>query len=521
VLPSNLLRVRFMRGQAVRPIYAQLNAGTLSLAERVIGSFEKGVRSRKGELNERLRAFEDEGFDYRLVRGLSTLLERRCVFEADSPAVNPMGARTAVFEEASRVKVVSAEERERVIQGVATSLKVQQEALEKALYSDVEEELILRKFDSIEPEPLVKHYNLSLTQTLLFKSLRMEFTATGNWKNILRAAKRLGLMYSIERNDGGYTASLDGPLSLFRMTDRYGTSMAKLLPHIVASEKWRLKADILGRSRDRIFSFELDSGEAKGLIEEIAYETLETRAQGPYDSAVEERFARSFNAYGSGWLLRREPEPLLAGRHLLIPDFSFQKQGMKVYLEIVGFWTQEYLERKINKLATITDVDMIVAVDESLACSKLQRLGGKVIYYTKNVPIRPIIEHLATRERAVVEGEAETVKIKTMRLSGDIVSISDIAREHGVSVEAVKRAVQNLEFEGYKRIGEHYVSNIKLTELATKLSGLEKLSDALTAIEPYVIDPYRVLEALGYTITWGGLDLQRSRIRKTSPRNIQ
>ena len=45
---------------------------------------------------------------------------------------------------------------------------------------------------------------------------------------------------------------------------------------------------------------------------------------------------------------------------MLIPDFGFEKEGLKVYLEVVGFWTPDYLERKIRKLSSIAGVDMII-----------------------------------------------------------------------------------------------------------------------------------------------------------------
>jgi hypothetical protein len=45
--------------------------------------------------------------------------------------------------------------------------------------------------------------------------------------------------------------------------------------------------------------------------------------------------------------------------------------------------------------------------------------------------------------------------------------------------------------------------------------GIEKLSDALEAVEAHDIkEPYQVIEALGYSITWNGLDIEKSRIRK-------
>lgn len=405
--------------------------------------------------------------------------------------------------------------RERVMRDVALKLNLSPDTLEKSLWSDVEEELILNKFDPLYPSALIKYYNLSLAQTTLFKSLRMEFTASGNWKNIFRAVKRLGLMYHVEQVSEGYNVSVDGPLSLFKMTDRYGTSLAKLLPQIVRAESWRLKADILDRKKSRIFSFEAKSDDVKDIIEDLKREDLLHPQL--YDSTVEERFAKRFNSYNTGWALRREPEPLLAGRYVLIPDFSFEKYGVKVYLEVVGFWTQEYLERKISKLSALTNIDILVAADESLACSKLQKLRAKVIYYTKDVPLRPILDHLRELEEAIMERQAEALRSKGIRLKGEVVGIEDLAVTYDVSPESVRRALRSFDVNGYRRIGDYYVKEDRVEELREKIEsiGEAKLSEALALIEAYGLkNPQQVLETLGYTIIWEGLDYEKSRIRR-------
>jgi hypothetical protein len=55
----------------------------------------------------------------------------------------------------------------------------------------------------------------------------------------------------------------------------------------------------------------------------------------------------------------------------------------------------------------------------------------------------------------------------------------------------------------------------KLEEIGDRLSSIEKLSEVLAVIEEYNIrDPYQVIEALGYTVRWNGLDLEKSRIFK-------
>ncbi len=523
MLPSNLLRARISRGK-IRPVYVNIDPEAVALATRIIGDFKAGVGKRKGELLERLKGIEDEGHDFKLVRGMSALLERRCRFEVESET-NPMAARMAVFEAASRAKATSYDETKAVIRSVSTRLGISPEALERALFSDLEDELMMRGFVPLSAELLIKRYNLSLMQTLLFKSLRVEFTASGNWKNIFREVKRQGLMYSVEEQHPDYRVSLDGPLSLFRFTERYGTSIAKVLPRIVASGKWSVKAEILARNRGgRVYTFEANGGEVNDLIvtdrDEEKAEASGRQASG-FDSTVEERFAKAFlTSYGSmGWVLRREPEPLVAGTHVLIPDFSLEKHTVKVYVEIVGFWTSEYLERKLRKLKSVEGVDMIIAADESLACSKLERLRVKadVIYYKKDVPLKQIVEHLKERESAILRAQASGIEKDSITLKGDVVTLEDIAKEKGVSLEAVGLALQDFRPSGYDRVGNLFISEGKLRELDERLGKIKKLTEALAMIESSGVrerEASKVLDSLGYTSVWEGMAVDEVRISK-------
>jgi len=538
--------VKISRGK-ILPAFVAVDPDAIALAESLIDIYREGIGRKKGELIERLKAVENQGHDFKLVRGLSALLERRCVFEADSGGMNPVEARRAVFREASRARASSEEEREKVLREVSTELGTSAEALERTLFSDVDDELILRGFEPLNPQTLLKRYNFSVTQTLLFKALRVEFSASGNWKNIFRDVKWLGLIYSVERPAAGsagekegrggqdrFRVSLEGPLSLFKMTERYGTAMAKLLPQIAASDSWNIKAEILARSRGgKVYSFEIDSEEAKGVIAGVGTEEGEGEEGQPskqsraslYDSTTEANFARAFLSYGTGWKLRREPEPLIAGTHVLIPDFVFEKDGMRVYLEVVGFWTPEYLERKTAKLSAVSGVDMIIAADESLACSRLHRLSGKalVVYYKREVPLKPIIEHLREREGSVMREQVERIKGEGgsdgFSFKGDVVSIEDLANQRGVSPASMKVALQGFAPEGYVRVGDRlFVSRSKLDEIDGKLRGVETLSEALAVIEACGVkeEGGKVLEALGYASVWEGLEMDKVKISKKS-----
>jgi predicted nuclease of restriction endonuclease-like RecB superfamily len=81
-------------------------------------------------------------------------------------------------------------------------------------------------------------------------------------------------------------------------------------------------------------------------------------------------------------------------------------------LEIVGFWTEEYLLRKIEKLKQV-EVKMLLLVNESLACEKLSALEKRpqldlIYYHDKISTIGPILRYL--------EAKFEEVKSKEIAL---------------------------------------------------------------------------------------------------------
>jgi predicted nuclease of restriction endonuclease-like RecB superfamily len=101
------------------------------------------------------------------------------------------------------------------------------------------------------------------------------------------------------------------------------------------------------------------------LPSQLANERVATDSSSLYDSSVERSFAQAFSALESsqgvdGWQLEREPEPLLLEQGILIPDFALTRAGRRVYIEIIGFWTPAYRERKIQKLQQLQRRDDLV-----------------------------------------------------------------------------------------------------------------------------------------------------------------
>lgn len=515
MLPSSLLIAKVRRG-SIKPVYAELTRDNLEAAERLIHAYKIHVGARKAVLKEYVSELEDLGYDYRYIRGLSALLDRRSIFRSRA-RLNPVEVRRRIFELAGERGVpASLEARRSILEEAASSLGLNVDEVEDLLYADLDDELILEGFNPIEAEDLVKWYNLALTQTLLFYSTEVRFTAAGNWQRIFREMKRLGLIHEVWRGeDGRYWVKVDGPLSLFRLNRRYGTALARLLPKVIEGGVWILEAKILRRSPagyDRLMDFRIDEREHGRLLGgEPQLEQVEV-----YDSGVERDFAHRFEALRTGWRLRREPEPIPLGGSVLIPDFSFEKDGARIYMEIVGFWTPEYLKRKIEKLEMLKGTDIIVAVDEELACHRMDRLRETLhlVYFKDKIPLRPILQRLREAEEKLKSKEAREISREALleNLDKPVISLEELADRIRVTREALKDFLRGGEIPGYKALPELLVREDKLREMKTSLrrrmaKGKLSLHEASKIIEELGgVKATIILEALGYRIKWRGIN---------------
>ncbi|MDX1813465.1 MAG: DUF790 family protein, partial [Candidatus Bathyarchaeia archaeon] len=447
------------------------------------------------------------GYDYHLVRGLFLLLDRRSVFKCTSQT-DPAELRQKIFQATGKTgPATTPEQRQAIIEEVACQLKISSEQLEETMYADLESELVLQEFNPVPAQELLERYNLSLAQTLLFDSTELKFTVSANWQKVFFKTKRLGLIYDAYK-DNGFWVKIDGPASLFKLTRRYGTAIAKLLPVIIASPKWTVEAKILWKFTNEIYTFKLESWKHSPLFGS-------QQATESYDSAVEEDFAKRFKALSSGWQLKREPEPVIAGNYVLIPDFSFERGGTKLYMEVVGFWTTDYLLRKIEKLKK-TKERVLVAVDETLACERLTKLENQqslnIIYYRNKISLLPILRYLKDAFREVQIQQTELLRSLNIKFTEPIIEFEDFAARTGVSIEAVRAALTEKTPDNYTLLPDRLIRKDKLQEIRTRLdqklskTGKILLTEAAKIAETEQVDLTSAIETLGYKIIWHGIN---------------
>ena len=567
LLTSDLLVTRVSRGK-IKPEYAAFDSENLELARLLIETFEQHIGKTYGDLLAELEGYEE--MNYRFIRGLSQLLGRRAVIETDA-AVDPSLAREAVFEACGGMALSPAEKKE-VLQKAAKKLSISVRELEKALWADLEENQVMKSFLPLSPAELLKQYNISLTQTLLFRAVDLDIWIKGDFQKILWKILRSGLMYSLEdaEENGepeelkGVHLHLDGPASLFRMSERYGNSFAKLFPALLRSKGWRLKAGILhkGYQGKRILEFTLDDSEeafklssrairypealssglqleeAKegyeagkreeaGKEDETGFEEEEVEAQEigaeieTYDSTLEKIFS-SFSL--GSWKVKREPTILKAGKYAFVPDFSLQRDGMKVYLEIVGFWTPEYLEKKVEKLKEVKE-PLILLIDRKLKCSEKDFPAQEVIFFDKKIPANEVMKVLRKYEEKRLSEDRSKLEEKEIPLSGELVSLEEIAAERGVLLDALKEEIADRLEKSWKSgnyvLLENYVIHRQLLEKIDleleKPGAAETYAGAVKVFEGFGLDRslyYPVLEQLGYKVIWAGLSEEDARVKK-------
>lgn len=513
MLSADLLKVR-IRGNDIVPWFVTQEGDTLELAGDIIGAFKDHTGKKLGELYDILEEIEDQGFDYRLVRGLVALLERRCKLQVES-VIDPSTARREAFKAAAAMyPVISEASRSVALKNAASALSVPEKDLEASMFADLEDEQVIGTFMPPRAEDLLSEYNLSLAQTLLFKASGLKFRASGNHKAVLRAVKRLGLMYTAENSSGRLDITVDGPLSALKSTDRYGTSLAKLLPHIVSSPDWSLEASIVRKDfsgNPRVYNFKMDKKAHSALFGGFA----STDSEVTFDSEPEEKFYESFKNAGTGWDISREPEPLVAGKYLFIPDFLLEKDGTKIYLEIAGFWTADYLKRKVAKLNEIRDKNLIVLASAKMSCDAFKYFSGSVIFFDKKIPLKDVTDRLKEwDEKKAAEGISKLSE-SGLQVKGDVVTIGRLAEENGVPLDSIKRYAEKRGVPGYSLAGDELIADSVIKALGSVMPDHMPYSEAAARIRSKGIESVdSVLKLLGYIVKWSGLDPDSATVYK-------
>jgi predicted nuclease of restriction endonuclease-like RecB superfamily len=307
---------------------------------------------------------------------LDRLTKDRC-----TQRIAPKQVRAALFRAAAD------HERHAALAMAADQLGLASSAVLEALFADLPDERVLMPLTAaLDATQLALSCNELVIQRLLQLALQVRIVVNGHVRAVVRHAKWTGLLCVVRGTPEEDQAVLEvsGPYSLFRHTRLYGRALASLLPRLARCNAYRLEADCVLRGGQELAQLTIRSGDPINPARELS----------PFDSRVEERFAREFAKLAHEWDVVREPQPIVTGAALFFPDFQLRRRttGECYWLEIVGYWTPEYLAKKLAQLEHAQLAKLILCIDHARSCSSEQfEALGQVVWYKRWVDVHEVI----------------------------------------------------------------------------------------------------------------------------------
>jgi predicted nuclease of restriction endonuclease-like RecB superfamily len=362
-----------------------LGAHDYSWLAAILAEFERFEGKRWRELEERLKEPFGIPLDPRKLQGAMQAL--RSLFGCAPSGLDAARARREVFALAAE----STGSRGEILAEAARRLRVSEEELEEGLFGDVREERrVSPPARSIATSELALRVNTRFAQAIVRGASEVEVEIHESVRSLVRHARLRGLLVTVSGSYPGATRlSISGPFALFRHTLLYGSALAELVPLLARAKRFSLSAWC--RVQGERVRFLVESGDP----------LLPSESGRAFDSRLEERFARDLTRLAPDWQLVREPEAVPALGTLVFPDFLLYHRldpTRRFLVEIVGFWTKEYLSRKLETLRAARIPNLILVIDETRRCSEADLpQDARVVRFHKRVDVSRVLEILECR----------------------------------------------------------------------------------------------------------------------------
>jgi predicted nuclease of restriction endonuclease-like RecB superfamily len=402
--------------EAERPRARELAATALLLVRAHVGL-------PRGALLEAWSQVAIAPAENRLARGLFKLALDACEFE-EGAGLDPVELRRAIFTQAAAVRGSGRDfDRAVVLADIAQARGLDPDAIEEALYSDLPTAHVLRKADLPSPDGLLAQHDLASHQTVLLRAVKVQarvFSASaGGYRALFRKLKFHRLLYVVTPLDrvgsrralpgadhrgrvweplggshldscAGYAIDLDGPMSLFEQTTKYGLNLALALPAIMACDAWEVRADVRWGKDRRPLRYHLRGGGESSasnnasLPDEVAALLADLRQQeSPWQVSPSEAILA------------------LPGLGVCVPDLEFvhRGSGQRVVHEVLGFWSRAAVWKRVEMAEAGLPFPVVFAVSKHLRVSEevLPADAPAALYvYARTMGARAVLERVET-----------------------------------------------------------------------------------------------------------------------------
>jgi predicted nuclease of restriction endonuclease-like RecB superfamily len=315
---------------------------------------------------------------------------RSCVSGQQSGTLKAAQIRRHLFGKAA-LDAVSRDER---LAAVASLFSTTPEQIEVAMWADLTQERIVTMPDG-RPTPRIvaAAANLSMIQRALMRCYRVRLRVTGNARAIVSSSTLRGLMTTAQMHDNNTVElCISGPLAVFHRTTVYGRALGAIASQLAWCETFVLEA-------------ECEVREQPALLRIAAPVLLPPgKASKRYDSKLEARFSRDFSKAAPDWRLLREPTAVDAGGRLAFPDFLVEHRHdatRRWWIEIVGFWTADYLAQKFATYRAAQLQNIILCIDDRRSVDAADiPIDAKIVRFRKSIAVEEILAILNRQAKA-------------------------------------------------------------------------------------------------------------------------
>jgi predicted nuclease of restriction endonuclease-like RecB superfamily len=207
----------------------------------------------------------------------------------------------------------------------------------------------------------------------------------------VRHAKFRGLLCQVKvcPSKGKPILEISGPFMIIRKTILYGRALSGLVPLLAWCDQFTLTADCAIEEKE--YKLMIRSGDPIFPAAEPKH----------FDSRLEERFSKDFQKAAPEWEIIREPEPVEACGTLIFPDFLLRHRydcQRSWMLEIAGFWTSDYLTRKLETLKAAGLSNLIICMDEEKNCGEVDlHPGTRLVRFKRRVDVNQVLKIISHR----------------------------------------------------------------------------------------------------------------------------
>ncbi len=381
MLTKDLLCFRTKSGK-IQPKFIDTTAPKfLKIAFELTDLFSESVGEVRGTLENRSKQVL-EGFTLGVAvgRGLEKLLIDRTEFDTESNN-KVLELREKVFRNSSALMrkhehsgAYDSDSSEKDIlesyrKTLAGTIGITSENLSDQLYSDLPPFQKVMKFRKITGEALLHRYNCAQVQGLLLRSekikLKLSESSTASLRQLLKYVRFNKLLAKIRfdhKKRKSIDMQIDGPLSMFLQTQKYGLNLANFFPAVLHQQEWELDATVrIHKNRTYIMQLDQSCGIRSHLKQFLAYVPEELQKLG-------QQLAKKL----PDWTLSSSNDFVpLYGENMCFPDYLLKHiSGKKVPLELFHNWHSAPLLNRLSQLDSQKQAPLLIGINRSLLKNK-------------------------------------------------------------------------------------------------------------------------------------------------------